>query len=284
MKYKALIAIVLTVCLGLLTACSSSSPVTSDQLSYDDIRGSGLANNCPQLTSTNLDAIAIEKGKSYQLRGWCLQPETFWVSRAPLMKGSGKSPKGRPEEKFVASKLLTRSSSTLDQISGALQIDPNGTVTLVARGGFDFQPVTVQLPDGERVPLLFTIKGLVAKSQDAVTSLSPATRLAGTFNVPPYRTSSFIDPKGRGLAVGYDAAVGIPIQADREKFYRQNNKSFDVDEGSIALQISRINQATGELSGLFESRQPSDTDFGSKEAMTVKIRGQFYGRIEPAIA
>ena len=92
---------------------------------------------------------------------------------------------------------------------------------------------------------------------------------------PPYRTSSFIDPKGRGLAVGYDAAVGIPIQADREKFSRQNNKSFDVDQGSIVFQVNRVNRGTGEISGSFESQQPSDTDFGSKEAMEVKILGQF---------
>ncbi|MEO0805529.1 MAG: photosystem II manganese-stabilizing polypeptide, partial [Cyanobacteria bacterium J06643_4] len=33
----------------------------------------------------------------------------------------------------------------------------------------------------------------------------------------------------------------------------------------------------------FESQQPSDTDFGSKEAMPVKILGQFYSRVEPVM-
>ncbi|MEO0771417.1 MAG: photosystem II manganese-stabilizing polypeptide, partial [Cyanobacteria bacterium J06649_4] len=157
-------------------------------------------------------------------------------------------------------------------------------LTFVEQGGFDFQPVTLQIPNGERVPLLFTVKGLIANSKGAVSVLNPATRLAGTFDVPPYRTSSFIDPKGRGLAVGYDAAVGIPIQADREKFSRQNNKSFEVEQGSIVLKIDRVNKATGEISGSFESHQPSDTDFGSKEALPIKILGQFYSRIEPVMA
>lgn len=275
MKYRPFIAIVLALCLGLLTACSGSN-LSSSSVSYDDIKGSGLANNCPQLAGTNFDSIELQGGQSYQLKAMCLQPETFLVKRSPLIQ--------RQADKFVEGKLLTRSSFTLDQIKGELKSDTSGNVAFIEQGGFDFQPVTVQLPDGERVPFLFTVKGLVAKSQGAIASLNPSTRLAGNFDVPPYRTSSFIDPKGRGLAVGYDAAVGIPIQADREKFSRQNNKSFDVDQGSIVFQVNRVNRGTGEISGSFESQQPSDTDFGSKEAMEVKILGQFYGRIEPKIA
>jgi len=221
-----------------------------------------------------MDAIAIASDKSYQLKELCFQPTAFFVKRSPLKHQVGK---------FVESKLLTRESSSLDQVSGNLTRDNSGQLTFVEQGGFDFQPVTVQLPDGERIPLLFTVKGLVATSQNSAEALSPSTRLAGSFDVPPYRTSSFIDPKGRGLAVGYDAAVGIPIQADRDKFSRQNTKSFEMDRGNIVLQINKVNQATGEISGLFESQQPSDTDFGSRESMTVKIEGQFYSRIEPAV-
>ncbi|MGB7247363.1 MAG: photosystem II manganese-stabilizing polypeptide [Phormidesmis sp.] len=271
MTYKAFIAVVLALSIGLLTACSRPS-IGSDSVSYDDIKGSGLANNCPELTGTTMDSIEVRADESYQLKELCFQPTAFLVKREPLKHQA---------EKFVESKLLTRSSFSLDQVRGDLQIDPSGHLMFTEQGGFDFQPVTVQLPDGERVPLLFTVKGLVAKSQEPVTSLTPSTRLAGNFDVPPYRTSSFIDPKGRGLAVGYDAAVGIPIQADRDKFSRQNNKSFEVDQGNIVLQINRVNRGTGEISGLFESQQPSDSDFGSKESMVVKIQGQFYSRIEP---
>jgi len=271
MTYKTFIAVVLAFGIGLLTACSSQ-PMPGNSISYDDIKGSGLANSCPQLTGTNMDSIEIKGNESYQLKELCFEPTTFLVKQAPL--------KHQPE-KFVESKLLTRKSFSLDQIKGDLQSDASGALTFTERGGFDFQPVTVQLPNGERVPLLFTVKGLIAKTQEPVKALSPSTRLAGNFDVPPYRTSSFIDPKGRGLAVGYDAAVGIPIQADRDRFSRQNTKSFKIDKGNIVLQINRVNKATGEISGMFESLQPSDTDFGSKEAMVVKIQGPFFSRIEP---
>ncbi|MEL6160010.1 MAG: photosystem II manganese-stabilizing polypeptide [Cyanobacteria bacterium J06627_32] len=271
MNHKLFIATVLALTLGLLTACSSAK-IPRDALSYDDIRGSGLANNCPALTGTNMDSIPVDAGQTYRIKALCLQPEIFLVKDTPVVK--------RQAERFVEGKLLTRSSFTLDQIRGDLQVNSDGELTFLEQGGFDFQPVTLQIPNGERVPLLFTVKGLIANSRGAVTALSPATRLAGNFDVPPYRTSSFIDPKGRGLSVGYDAAVGIPIQADREKFSHQNNKSFEVKQGKIVLKIDRVNKATGEISGSFESQQPSDTDFGSKEAMPIKILGQFYSRIE----
>ena len=275
MKYTAFVAVLLALCLGLLSACSSDSSLGPRALSYDDIKGSGLANRCPRLTNTNMDSIAVKAGGSYELRELCFEPETFYVKRSPQTK--------RPDN-FVESKLLTRESSTLDQISGDLTVSDDGRLTFIERGGFDFQPVTVQLPDGDRVPLLFTVKGLVASSEDSAERLSPATRLAGDFDVPPYRTSSFIDPKGRGLKVGYDAAVGIPIQADREAFAKQNAKSFEIKKGQIVLQVDRVEDASGEIAGRFESEQPSDSEFGAKESLSVKVQGRFYGRVEQAIA
>ncbi|MGD1906429.1 MAG: photosystem II manganese-stabilizing polypeptide [Leptolyngbyaceae cyanobacterium] len=273
MKYRSLIAFFLAIFLGFLTACSSSPTAGNDALSYDDIRGSGLANNCPEISESSLDSIKIATGQSYQLKELCLEPKTFLVKRSPRIK--------RQNSQFELTKPLTRESFTLDQVSGSLKADSNGMLTFSEQGGFDFQPVTVQLPDGERVPLLFTIKGLVAQNQDSSGRLSTSSRLVGTFDVPPYRTSSFIDPKGRGLSMGYDAAVGLPVNADSEEYARPNTKVFDIDQGTISLQINRVNQATGEVAGLFESAQPSDTDFGSKEVMDVKIQGHFYGRIEP---
>ena len=73
--------------------------------------------------------------------------------------------------------------------------------------------------------------------------------------------------------VGYDAAVGLPIQADSEEFARPNNKVFEINQGNITLQVERVDQRTGEIAGLFESLQPSDTEFGAKEPMEVKVQG-----------
>jgi photosystem II oxygen-evolving enhancer protein 1 len=62
-------------------------------------------------------------------------------------------------------------------------------VTFKEEDGIDYAPVTVQLPGGERVAFLFTVKQLDAKG--TLDSFS------GDFTVPSYRGSSFLDPKVR---------------------------------------------------------------------------------------
>jgi photosystem II oxygen-evolving enhancer protein 1 len=47
------------------------------------------------------------------------------------------------------------------------------------------------------------------------------------------------------------------------------------------LQVAKVDNTSGEIAGTFESEQPSDTDLGAGEPKEVKIRGLFYGRIEP---
>jgi photosystem II oxygen-evolving enhancer protein 1 len=66
MRYRALIVAFLALCLGVLTACSSEGPTsgTRDLLTYDQIRGTGLANKCPQLTETSRGSIAIDPSQS----------------------------------------------------------------------------------------------------------------------------------------------------------------------------------------------------------------------------
>lgn len=275
MRYRAFISVVLACCLGLLSACGGQ-PQAGQDMSYEQIRGSGLANLCPQVDEIRRDAIAVEPGQTYAVKEMCLQPKAFLVKQNPLFK--------RQDTKFVASKMLTRKSFTLDQVSGVLRRNLDGGLAFEEQSGFDFQPVTVQLPDGERVPLLFTIKGLVAQTSADANSINPATQFEGAFQVPSYRTAGFLDPKGRGLTVGYDAAVGLPSQADDKAFQRPNNKVFEVAQGSLKLQVNRVDQSTGEISGLFESIQPSDTDFGAKDPMDVKVQGIFYARLEPEMA
>jgi photosystem II oxygen-evolving enhancer protein 1 len=70
-----------------------------------------------------------------------------------------------------------------------MKVDGSGNVELVEEDGIDYAAVTVQLPGGERVPFLFTVKNLQAKgSLDA---------FGGEFTVPSYRGSTFLDPKVR---------------------------------------------------------------------------------------
>jgi photosystem II oxygen-evolving enhancer protein 1 len=274
MRYRAFIVGFLALCLGVLTACSEGpANATNAPLTYDQIRNTGLANNCPQLAETTRGSIPVDRSQSYVLTDLCLQPTTFFVKEEPANK--------RQEAEYVPGKLLTRLTSSLDQVRGDLKFDENGSLTFIEKEGIDFQAITVQLPGGERVPFLFTIKNLVAKSQPGVDSINTSTDFEGRFNVPSYRGSVFLDPKGRGVAAGYDNAVALPSQADKEDLTRANVKRVGTLPGSISLQVAKVDSNTGEIAGTFESEQPSDTDLGADEPEEVKIRGIFYARIEP---
>lgn len=275
MRYRTLIVAFLALCLGLITACSDAPASSSrDVLTYDQIRGTGLANKCPQLTETRRGSIPIDSSQSYAIKELCLEPTSFFIKEEPANK--------RQEAEFVAGKLLTRYTSTIDQVQGNLKINPDNSLTFVETDGLDFQAITVQLPGGERVPFLFTIKNLVAQTQPSLSSINTSTDFEGTFKVPSYRGAAFLDPKGRGVVSGYDNAVALPAQADDEELTRTNVKRAENLNGKISLQIAKIDGSSGEIAGTFESEQPSDTDLGAGEPKEVKIRGLFYGRVEPS--
>lgn len=273
MRYRALIVAFLAICLGILTACSEPPSASSDvALTYDQIRNTGLANKCPQITDTRRGSIVLDSDKSYQIVGLCLEPTSYFVKEEPTNK--------RQEAQFISGKPLTRYTSTLDQVSGDLAMKGDGSFTFFEKAGMDFQAITVQLPGGEQIPFLFTIKGLVAESQAGLDSINTSTDFEGDYRVPSYRTSNFLDPKGRGLASGYDTAVALPARGDSEELLRENIKGFDVGDGHISLQVAKVDSYTGEIAGTFEAEQPSDTDMGTAAAAEVKVRGVFYARVE----
>lgn len=274
MRYRALIVAFLALCLGLITACSDAPATSSrDVLTYDQIRGTGLANKCPQLAETSRGSIPIDSSQSYAIKELCLEPTSFFIKEEPANK--------RQQAEFVAGKLLTRYTSTIDQVQGNLKINPDNSLTFEETDGLDFQAITVQLPGGERVPFLFTIKDLVAQTQPSLSSINTSTDFEGTFKVPSYRGAAFLDPKGRGVVSGYDNAVALPAQADDEELTRTNVKRAENLNGKISLQIAKIDSSSGEIAGTFESEQPSDTDLGAGEPKEVKIRGLFFARVEP---
>merc|ERR1712174_42806 len=148
---------------------------------------------------------------------------------------------------------------TLAFIEGSLSPDP---ITFKEQDGMDFAATTVQLPDGEYVPFLFTVKSLLATGQGS--EFKPGFTWGGEFDVPSYRTGGFLDPKGRGMYTGYDQAVALPaLQADgkegQEELFKESNKVF-------------------EIGGVFVSKQPSDTDMGTKAPKTMLMKGIFYGK------
>lgn len=277
MRYRALIVAFLALCLGVLTACSEGPKSESrDILTYDQIRGTGLANKCPQMAETTRGSIPIDSDQSYRMTELCLEPTTFFVKEEPTNK--------RQKAEFIAGKLLTRYTSSIDQVQGKLKVNGDRSLTFVEEDGLDFQATTVQMPGGERVPFLFTVKGLVAQTQPGLSSINTSTDFEGEFRVPSYRGSAFLDPKGRGVTAGYDTAVGITAGGDIDELTRANIKEVETLKGKISLRVAKVDNTTGEIAGTFESEQPSDTDLGAGEAKEVKIRGLFYARIEPTQA
>jgi photosystem II oxygen-evolving enhancer protein 1 len=273
MRYRALIVALLAFCFSFLTACADSPALSRETVtSYDQIRGTGLANNCPQLDETARGSIPIDPNKSYTITNLCLQPTSYLVKEEAENK--------RQKSEFVAGKLMTRYTSSIEGVSGQVKVNSDKSLTFIEEDGLDFQPVTVQMPGGERVPFLFTIKNLVATTQPGLTSINTSTDFEGEFKVPSYRTSNFLDPKGRGLTAGYDNAVALPSRADSEELVKENVKRFQLDKGKISLQVAKIDPATGEIAGTFVSQQPSETDMGSHAAKDVKIRGIFYAQLE----
>lgn len=248
-----------------LMLAGASQALTYDELqglTYLQVKGSGIANTCPVLEGGSSNLKDLKPGE-YNISKFCLEPTSFTVKEESQFKGG--------ETDFVKTKLMTRLTYTLDEISGKFSVDGSGNVNFKEEDGIDYAPVTVQLPGGERVPFLFTIKELNAKG-----SLGG---FGGDFVVPSYRGSSFLDPKGRGGSTGYDNAVALPGRSDSEELAKENNKSTVALKGQAVFSVAKVDPATGEIAGVFESIQPSDTDLGSKAPKDVKITGLWYGQL-----
>jgi photosystem II oxygen-evolving enhancer protein 1 len=241
-----------------------------NELTYLQVKGTGLANRCPEVIGE--DKITPKSGQ--RLVDMCIEPKA-WAVEEEVGKG------GKTEKKFVNSKVMTRQTYTLDGIEGNLKTD-GGNIVFQEKEGIDYAATTVQLPGGERVPFLFSVKDLVAKGNGG--SFQPGFQMGGDFSVPSYRTGLFLDPKGRGGTTGYDMAVALPgLQSGEEgddELFKENNKVFDVTSGRIEMEVNKVNAEEQEIGGVFVATQLSDTDMGSKVPKKVLTKGIFYGRIE----
>lgn len=277
MRFRNLLVAFLICCLGFLGACSDGPANAYDPntITYDEILNTGLANKCPEISEFTRGTIDITPSQPLAIVDMCLEPQEYFVKEEPANK--------RLEAEFIEGKLLTRDTTSLEQIRGTISVDNQGVLTLKELDGIDFQIITVQLPGGEQVPFFFTIKKLVAQTGSGFNSVNTSADFVGEFKVPSYRGASFLDPKGRGLTTGYDNAVALPAGSDKSDYLRANLKQVDIMKGEMSLRITKIDAKTGEISGVFESEQPSATDLGAEDPEEVKIRGIFYARLEPQI-
>ncbi|XP_057482172.1 oxygen-evolving enhancer protein 1, chloroplastic [Actinidia eriantha] len=255
-----------------LVVSGASAEGVPKRLTYDEIqsktylevKGTGTANQCPTIDG-GVEKFAFKPGK-YNMKKFCLEPTSFTVKAEGVNKNS-------PPE-FQKTKLMTRLTYTLDEIEGPFEVSSDGTIKFEEKDGIDYAAVTVQLPGGERVPFLFTIKQLVASGKPE--------SFGGEFLVPSYRGSSFLDPKGRGGSTGYDNAVALPAggRGDEEELVKENIKNTASSTGKITLSVTKSKPESGEVIGVFESIQPSDTDLGAKVPKDVKIQGIWYAQLE----
>merc|ERR1712051_384837 len=240
-----------------------------NQLSYLQVKGTGLANRCPEVVGE--DSIKPTTGQ--KLVDMCIEPKA-WAVEEEIGKG------GKTEKKFVTSKVMTRQTYTLDGIEGVLT--QSGGIVFTEQEGIDYAPTTVQLPGGERVPFLFSVKDLVAKGNG--DTFKPGFQMGGDFNTPSYRTGLFLDPKGRGGTTGYDMAVALPgLQSGEEgddELFKENNKTFDITQGRIEMEVNKVNAAEQEIGGVYVATQLSGTDMGSKVPKKILTKGIFYARVE----
>jgi len=249
-------------------AAEPAQAITAEQfsqLTYQQVKGSGLANRCPTVESSGT-SIPVKPGS--RLKNVCFEPKSFAVE---FDTDKGKE--------FATTKLTTRQTYTLAFIEGALEPNP---ITFTEQDGMDFAATTVKLPDGEYVPFLFTVKELVAKGEGS--EFKPGFTWGGEFSVPSYRTGGFLDPKGRGMYLGYDQAVALgAAQSDgdsgQDALFKETNKVFDIGKGAIEMEVNKVNADLGEIGGVFVSKQPSDTDMGAKAPRTILLKGIFYGKV-----
>mgnify|MGYP001164961564 FL=1 len=242
----------------------SAGAVTYDELqglTYLQVKGTGLANTCP-VVEGGVSGKEIKAG-DYALERFCMEPTSFTVKEESQFK--------QGESEFSKTRLMTRLTYTLDGMTGSFKVGSDGSVNVQENDGLDYAPVTVQLPGGERVPFLFTLKEFTGKGN--------TSQFGGDFVVPSYRGSSFLDPKGRGGSTGYDNAVALPARADSEELQKENQKNTAALKGSAVFNVAKYDPATGEIAGVFESIQPSDTDLGAKVPKDVKITGLWYANL-----
>ena len=113
----------------------------------------------------------------------CIEPTAYFVKKNP--------PPKRQEAEFIPGKLLTRYTSSLDQVMGDLKVESDGSDHLPRKKEGNRLPGHYrQLPGGQQEPFLFTVKDLVAKSQPGLSApLRPPRTLKGTIK---YRLTALL--------------------------------------------------------------------------------------------
>lgn len=269
MRYRSCFALLLALCIGLFSF-GLRVEAAQNPLTYDQIRNTGKAGICPTVPDSARGRIDIPVGTTIRMTDMCFQPVQLDVEEE----------KRNGEKEFVTAKAIMLYAATIGPAKADITAINDTTLNMRIVDGMASQPTTAQMPRRELVPILFSLKELDADAVGSGHAISSSTDFEGDFLVPGYRSSTFLDPKGRGSATGYEEAVGL--QGARDEFDGATLKTDQLFEGHLSLRIARVDPNTGEVSGSFISYQPSSDEQGTLEVHEVRIQGLFYGRVEEA--
>jgi hypothetical protein len=157
-----------------------------------------------------------------------------------------------------------------------------------------------------------------SSNQHSQPPADTAARTSSSLPTPPAAPPS-LAVQGRGGSTGYDNAVALPAKSDDEELMKvrrsartlpaprlpldcaaiitamlhhnapplpppdraqENIKNIAASKGSAVFSIAKVDAATGEIAGVFESIQPSDTDLGAKAPKDIKIQGLWYAQLK----
>jgi photosystem II oxygen-evolving enhancer protein 1 len=254
-----------------VTPAEALTKAEINELSYLQVKGTGLAGHCAEVIGE--DSIKPKSGS--RLIDMCIEPKAFAIEE----EVGGRN--GKTEKKFVKAKALTRQTYTLDMMEGPLTTE-GGSISFTEQEGMDYAATTLKLPGGQDIPMLFTVKDLVAKGKG--DTFKPGYQMTGDFQTPSYRTGLFLDPKGRGGTTGYDTAVAFQALQTSEEgdaiLYNENNKVFEISPGRIEMEVNKVNAEDSEIGGVFVSTQLADSDMGAHVPKKVLVKGVFYAKVD----
>ena len=86
-------AIAAGLALPLLFGAQAANSITSEQvrsLTYEEVKGTGLANRCPELTGSSGE-LTIDSARKFKIADLCLEPKSFQIEQQVNEKRKGQA-------------------------------------------------------------------------------------------------------------------------------------------------------------------------------------------------
>ena len=90
-------AIAGAIAVPLLLGAQAANAISVDQvrsLTYEEVKGTGLANRCPEIAGASQGEISINDKNKFKIANLCLEPKSFQIEQEVNAKRKGGSSKG----------------------------------------------------------------------------------------------------------------------------------------------------------------------------------------------